>query len=341
MRPSGAGANRPRLSVLRASLNTLVFLAALGFGCALVYRLQPDRPDVPVVSAKLAWLTAHPATYDTLFLGSSRMFDAAWPRVFDEKMTAAGHPTRSFNLAAAGMNFPETFYVLDCALVRLTKPPRFVVLESGNLYRGPRPPQTDESLRAIYWHDWHHTRLACESLLRSPDRAPAGARETLRLLGWNLSLFAKNYSNVGRGGEQLRLDGKRKAPTLEPVVNDGCNLVELTMPPDAAADFTARLARKKPARELPVSRDPVLAAKLTALTQRLTAQGTRVFLVLMPTFRSSLPEPAPGTLVDLDDPLRHPMLWRPENYFDPHHLNSKGAAIFSALLATEIAAQLE
>jgi len=323
--------------VLRTALTLSIFLGALGATSSIIHQRLPLRPDVPVVSAKLDWLTHHQATYDTLSIGSSRMFDAFWPRVFDEKMAALGRPTRSFNLAAAGMNAPETLFVLDQALAILTQPPRLVLIESGPLYHGPRPPQTDDSVRALYWHDWRRTRLVCASIIRQPGPWS----ERLPLLWWNVSHLARNCSNIGRGSEQLRLDGKPRRDDTESVLHDGFNHVDLTMSPADAATFIGRLAQKKPNRELPFISNPVLAAEYRTLTERMAARGTQVVFVLMPTFRSSLPEPPPALRIDLDDAQRFPALWRAEHRFDPHHLNAKGASAFSTLLAEELAPQLK
>lgn len=331
--PISDGSIRPGF---RAALNLSIFLAVLVAGCSFIHRLLPSRPDVPVVSAKLAWLAAHPDTYDTLFIGTSRVFHGFQPRVFDERMAALGHPSRSFNLGAAALNFPESLFVLDSALARMAKPPKLVIMESGIIYQGPLPSQTDDSLRAVYWHDWRHTRIACESILRSSERR----NSRLALLGWNISLFARNCSNIGRGSEQLRLDGRKRSPVAG-VLEEGFNRVELAMSPEDRASFATLLARKKLKLELPMRRDPALTAELHALAERLATQGTRLVFVLMPAFRASMPEVPPAPLIDLDDPGRYPEFWLPEGRSDPHHFNAKGAEVFSTLLATEVAAQLK
>ena len=53
------------------------------------------------------------------------------------------------------------------------------------------------------------------------------------------------------------------------------------------------------------------------------------------------PRPELGiAFLDFSDPRRHPELFAPENRADRGHLNARGAAIYSRLLARELLAAL-
>jgi len=109
-----------------------LFLTALFLTAAGVRRLLPF-PPVEGIEGKLAWLARHDAMYDTLFVGSSRVFWHIIPREFDAAMAEAGQPTRSFNLGYTSVRPPEDSYVLEKALASRAAPLRFVVVEADDI----------------------------------------------------------------------------------------------------------------------------------------------------------------------------------------------------------------
>src|SRR6185369_9557893 len=141
------------------------FAALVGSG-ALLSEIQPL---VPEAREKYAWLAGHADDYDTLFLGSSRVYRGIIPAVFDKLTAAAGVPTHSFNLGIDGMKPPEDAYVLERVLALRPKRLRWVFIETGdvrqNVIRGGVG-----DVRSVHWHDTRRTILVLKALLAPTDR---------------------------------------------------------------------------------------------------------------------------------------------------------------------------
>src|SRR5947207_2206779 len=88
----------------RAAGLILIFLAALLGSGALLSEFLPFSA-VPIVREKFAYYAAHASDYDTLFIGTSRVYRGMMPEVFDRLTAEAGRPTHSFNFGVDGM-FP-------------------------------------------------------------------------------------------------------------------------------------------------------------------------------------------------------------------------------------------
>jgi hypothetical protein len=317
------------------------FLGGAVATCVAIHAALPLRPDVPVISAKLRQLAAE-TRCDTLFLGTSRTYHQVSPETFDERMGALGFPTCSYNLGADGLNFPETFFVLDAALARLPRPPRLVVLELGGMQWGENGLANADSTRAVYWHTWRHTALVWRSMLHSPGRTATFAQAAE-----HGHLLLLHYSNLGRSREILpALLATPSAPRNEAAAPRGFAPIDHGMTAAQSADFHARLGSRIPNPALPTRADPALSGAFTQLVERLRLRGTETLFVLMPAFRRDLPPlprdaaGQPVAVVDLDDPQRTPELWHAEHRYDPHHLNSTGSELFTRLLADSVATRL-
>lgn len=311
--------------VLRALAQGAAFSLGFAAVCAGIRQLMPVRRDIPVVSGKLAWLAEHGADYDTLFIGTSRMFHQAVPAVFDARMRELGHPTRSYNIAADGMNFPETFHMLELAALNVPGL-RTVLVESGALQRGA----SDESVRAEYWHTARNTWMVMHSICADANRPPMAERAGLL---WSHGvLFFRNFAGIGRGQEWLGLEPVKPA-LREDLGEGGCLQIQRSMSEADGAEFARLAAARRPDRDLPALSDPVLEAALRAFVSRMKASGVTVVFVKMPAFRKNRPPLPEAPVIDMSSPEGFPAFWEAVNRYDPHHLNSRGAALFSAALA--------
>ncbi|MES2570644.1 MAG: hypothetical protein V4710_11400, partial [Verrucomicrobiota bacterium] len=95
-----------RNSIALAFLNICLALTMFVIVCRVINGLLPRQP-VPIVSEKLAYFARHRDEYDTLFIGSSRVYRQIDPALFDQVTREAGVPTRSFNLGIDSMFSPE------------------------------------------------------------------------------------------------------------------------------------------------------------------------------------------------------------------------------------------
>ena len=92
------------------ALNVVTFIAGFTLIAAVLSSAVPSvRP--PQIGAKLDFLAAHGAEYDTFFIGSSRVHRQIIPALFDAEMAALGVKTNSFSLSGDGMRPPEDEFV--------------------------------------------------------------------------------------------------------------------------------------------------------------------------------------------------------------------------------------
>jgi len=101
-----------RKTVIRALTNTGIGAAAFLITC-LILRVVLPFPEIDDgVSQKFRFFAAHKDEFDTLFIGSSRVYFQISPAIFDRVTRASGLPTHSFNFGIGGMYLPETSYLL-------------------------------------------------------------------------------------------------------------------------------------------------------------------------------------------------------------------------------------
>ena len=79
-------------SVIRGIGFSLLFVAVLVAGGAILYRVDPFR-EVSMVREKWDHWEKHKDEYDTVFIGTSRTYRGISPADFDEVTAAAGMPT--------------------------------------------------------------------------------------------------------------------------------------------------------------------------------------------------------------------------------------------------------
>src|SRR5436190_11988520 len=138
-----------------------VVIALLAFvaTCGLIHGLLP--PMIPKgVAAKLKYFSEHKDEFDTVIVGTSRLYYTVSPEIFDATTTDNGLPTRSFNFGIDGMHPPENFYVLEQILKTKPRNLKWVVFELGDIQT-----KWDDVLgteRVVYWHDWPRTQLTLE-----------------------------------------------------------------------------------------------------------------------------------------------------------------------------------
>src|SRR5687767_418937 len=99
------------LRLLHGAVSIAAFVAALCVVCWIIHETLPF-PEVPIVTPKVEHLKAHGDRYDTLIIGSSRLYYQVIPSLFDELTAQAGVPTKTFNAAVAGMGPPEDSFML-------------------------------------------------------------------------------------------------------------------------------------------------------------------------------------------------------------------------------------
>ena len=94
------------------AIHCAIGLGAFVAGCLALHHAAP-WPRMEEVSEKLAYFTRHKDEFDTLFIGSSRIYHGIAPQVFDATLKARGIATTSLNLGIDGMSMPESSCFLE------------------------------------------------------------------------------------------------------------------------------------------------------------------------------------------------------------------------------------
>jgi hypothetical protein len=305
----------------------------------------------------MAYFAEHKDSFDVLFAGSSNIQRGIVPAVFDARMFERGHPVRSFNLAAAGMHAFETDFVLREALAHEPARLRFVFQEL--IYSDPRELVGKNAFtdRAIFWHTPERTLDVLETL----RRWPTGVGVRLRFAALHLHHAAWRFVNLGEGARIARahLGEPEVDPSEYARIAETAGLLWLGRPPTASEtrarlSFLGRTSEWEMGVEtierVNTANAPVDRFDLEAHADRLgrlRARAVEPFFVIAP-----IPAGTPmlyrleeagelGRVLAYNQPARYPELYALENRFDWTHVNREGAALWSRLLADDLADWIE
>jgi hypothetical protein len=320
-----------------------IALVALVATSALLHALFP--PAIPAgVAAKLKFFTEHKDEFDTLFVGTSSIYYAVSPEIFDKITRENGVPTRTFNFGIDAMFPPENFYVLEHILKTKPRNLKWVFVEMDEIQNR----WTDNTLgthRILYWHDWPRTALTLKKTLDPRGDAKwygkiARLWLARRNLIANLALFAKQFSNVGRGADFFSNNDARfaQADSELGLKRDGYRLAGDAMSAERAASFQQKLAQEV-SESRPKFIDPTTdqayrdsAARIRQLRANPIFVVTPVFFQSPLRFRRS---PPPGPLLSFNDCKSYPDLYDSKVRIDEGHLTREGSEEFTRLLAQE------
>lgn len=336
------------MPVIRACVNLLCCLAGLAFAAAALARLNP-APRINIVTPKLSHLAAQADSYDVLFLGSSRTYRQILPEIFDHVMSEGGYPMRAFNLGVDGMRPPEDTYVLEKALALRNKPLRFVFVESNALRRA-LPGEDQDTLRAIYWHDWKRlTALFRRAFLA--DEKKRNWRDRLGEISKAMPDFSEhaehwleNSTQLGRGNtllEEWFRRGRIVPLTFDDVGPrlDGYDPFHKAKPMNsgeiAAYDQIIAEMRSRPPRA--DYAEWVSQAEVQEKRRLIERAGGQMILIIPPYGGSKMFYPRPGPdappVLDFSDPDRYPKLFAVEHRQDRGHTNIEGSKLYTRALA--------
>jgi hypothetical protein len=331
--------------MISRAFSILIFFAALLGSGALLSEVQPFA-IVPEVREKYAWLAGHIDEYDTLFIGSSRVYRGIMPAVFDELTAAAGVPTHSFNLGIDGMRPPEDAYVFERVLALRPKRLRWVFIETGevrkSVIRG-----IDGDVRSLHWHDTQRTILALKALLAPVERplrwkkvlfGSAQEHTPLVRTAAHIRLWFMRTLNAGRGAFLVRswLVAAPTAP-LSTVIGeeaDGFMPDDRPTPAEVRADYLHDLMN--PSRISYLDRDT--QHSLDGMLTRVSAAGARPVLLITPLVEKYRCYPQPGShapLLDYGESEKRPSLFQIDHRVDHSHLNATGADLFTRVIASD------
>jgi len=343
------------MRILRSIATSLAFLAGLGLACWGIGRVLPF-PEVLVVQAKVEHLRAHPQTYNTVFLGSSRIYHQIIPEAFDASMAKTPWPTQSFNAACDGMYPPEDAFMFDEILASRSKNLQWVFIELAPI-RAVVDQDKVGTLRGEYWQDsqrlgvlWRHAINPRKS--ERKRRTPfAQSWDQIATFADHLGPYMRNLVHLGRGERFTHLCTENR---LRPIawwpIGDRRDGWAVSSRPEVITEsnrkkFQEDLAARKAQPALANFGDSTSQDALAEMIRKVEATGAVPVLVVPPTTRKTNFLPSPllqGRLIVLDysDIEKYASLYEDRHRLDSHHLNTEGARLFTRMLVEDFAAAL-
>ena len=341
-------------TVLRALTNIAIGATAFLLSCIGLRAILPFPEIDGGVSQKFRFFAAHKDEFDTLFIGSSRVYFQISPAIFDRVTRESGMPTHSFNFGIGGMYLPETAYLLEQILNLKPRNLRWVFIEYDEL-QTKWSPENQTSRRALYWADWKRVSLLLRKLtdggtdplwlpnpakLRDIIQQQNDEKSTGSLLTFYAGQLEKNYTNFSRAADVfarfLGRDTKERRASYLGSANDGYVTRPNRMSPSQAAAYEHGLA----AAMAEPGTHPLSAYAMEGYLQ--CAQEVRnigaapIFLITPSTTEINVATkntPTPGVLMAFNDPRTYPNLFRSDVRRDGQHLTKSGAEEFTRIVA--------
>ena len=343
-----------RETVIRALTNTAIGAVAFLITCAGLRVVLPFPEIDGGVSQKFRFFAAHKDEFDTLFIGSSRVYFQISPAIFDRVTRESGMPTHSFNFGVGGMYLPETSYLLEQILNLKPRNLRWVFIEYDEL-QTKWSPENQTSRRALYWADWKRVSLLLRKLTDAgtdPVWLPSPAKlrdivlrqkeekNTRSLLTFYAGQFEKNYTNVARAADVLQYflgrDTKGRRARYLGVASDGYVTRPNRISPNQVAAYERGLAAAMAQPDThPLSPYAVEAYRQCAQEVRETG-ATPIFLITPSTTQINLATESTGltsVVMAFNNPRTYPSLYRTSVRRDGQHLTKSGAEEFTRIVA--------
>jgi hypothetical protein len=320
-----------------------IALAAFIATSAAIHAVFP--PMIPKgIAAKLKFFTEHKDEFDTVVVGTSRLYYSVSPEIFDATTRENGLSTRTFNFGIDGMHPPESFYVIEQILKTKPRNLKWILLELEDIQA--RWDNILGTQRAVYWHDWPHTSLTLKKALNPRGNANWLIKLTRLWLARrdfisNLTLFGKQFTNVGRAADFLPSAERERfadaASELGPH-GDGYRFAGDAMSAERAASFQQRLAQEI-SEATQKYLDPATESGYRHAAGQIRAAGaTPIFVVTPVIFQSTSrfrQAPPPATMIEFNDARKYPNFYDAKLRIDDGHLTRPGAEALTRVLAEE------
>jgi hypothetical protein len=343
-----------RKVLFMALTNSVICAAAFLITCAGLRAVLPFPEIDGGVSQKFRFFAAHKDEFDTLFIGSSRIYFQISPAIFDRVTRESGMPTRSFNFGIGGMYLPESAYLLEQVLKLKPRNLKWVFLEYEEV-QTKWSPENQTSRRALYWADWKRISLLLRKLtdagtdqlwrldpakisdimLRRKDE-----ENTRGLLAFYAAQFEKNYANVATAGDVLeffltRDKSEHRAGYLG-ASSDGYVAKTNRMSPSQATAYERALdVTMAQTTTHPLS--PYAIEGYRQCAEQVRSIGAApIFLITPSTTQIEIATESTGlggVLMAFNDPRVYPNLFRSSARRDAQHLSKSGAEEFTRLVA--------
>jgi len=349
-------------------LNTFILLLCVaGLSVFLNQYIYPKMALVPytwgsdLIHKKRTYLVENKEKFNTLFIGSSRVYRQIIPTVFDDSTAELG--IKSFNFGVNWLFPPESFYLLEQLEKSDDLKFRYVFVELSKI-------------RSVDYHNLHTTRIKYWYTLSDYEFAVKAVLfsnasfleksfsilvhtisyiDNLLNLGYLTEAFdfksrnqppldyaelGKNYDGFYPYGENNSAEGEEG----EPVNKRHLKFLNDTTVLSKRIRYSQSQFKKF--RESPVlleKYNKYYANELNRLILNAQKKGTYLVFVISPRldykqFDEIIPvyhHILPGHAIEISDVSRYPQLYQAKLSNDETHLNTDGAVIYTGLLARE------
>jgi hypothetical protein len=343
-----------RKAVIRALTNSAIGVTAFLITCVVLRAVLPFPEIDGGVSQKFRFFATHKDEFDTLFIGSSRVYFQISPAIFDRVTRESGLPTHSFNFGVGGMYLPETSYLLEQILNLKPRNLRWVFIEYDEM-QTKWSPENQTSRRALYWADWKRVSLLLRKLtdagtdplwLPNPSKLrdivlrQKDEKNTRSLLTFYAEQFEKNHTNVARGADVLEYflgrDPKERRARYLGAASDGYITRPNRMSPNQVAAYERGLAAAMAQTDThPLSPYAVEAYRQCAQDVRKIG-ATPIFLITPSITQVNVATESTGltgVVMAFNNPRTYPSLYRSSVRRDDQHLTKSGAEEFTRIVA--------
>ena len=342
-------------SVIRALTNTAIGATAFLLSCIGLRAILPFPEIDGGVSQKFRFFAAHKDEFDTLFIGSSRVYFQISPAIFDRVTRESGMPTHSFNFGVGGMYLPETAYLLEQILNLKPRNLKWVFIEYDEL-QTKWSAENQSSRRALYWADWKRVSLLLRKLtdagtdplwlsnpakLRDIILRQNDEKSTRSLLTFYVTQVERNYTNISRAADVLdhflSRDTEGRRASYLGAASDGYVTRPNRMSPSQAAAYERALAAAMAQTGTrPLSPYAMEAYRQCAREVR-DIGAVPIFLITPSTTEINVASETTeltGVVMAFNNPQAYPNLFRSSARRDGQHLTKAGAEEFTRILAT-------
>jgi hypothetical protein len=346
-----------RKSLIRAVTNSAIAAIAFLITCIGLHAVLPFPEIDGGVSQKFRFFSEHKDEFDTLFIGSSRIYFQISPAVFDRVTSEDGLPTHSFNFGIGGMFLPESAYLLEQILNLKPRNLKWIFIEYDEM-QTKWSIENQTSRRALYWADWKRVSLVLRKLTHAgiaPLWRPNPAKlhdiilgqkdekSTRSLLTFYATQFERNYANVARAADVPdyffgRDTDERLASYLGAARDGYLPRANRTSPSQTEAYERGLAAAMEQAGTRPLSPYAVEAYRQCAKEVR-NVGATPIFLITPSTTQIDIATErtgVPGVVIAFNNPQAYPSLYRSDVRRDGQHLTKSGSEEFTRMVAEKL-----
>lgn len=368
--PNSRGRRRGRKRshlLTKYAQQSIVGLIAFIVAASLLSQIIPS-PTIPsnivFIGPKNDYFQAHKDEYNTIFFGSSRVYNHVIPELFDTTANQAVGTAiatddvsteantaeiNSYNFGIPAMRAIDSAVLIEDILADPPKDLKWVFFESI-LDKGYEPIPNARTHRAMYWHTWENTALAARYIFSSDESLPKKAA----LFSSHLLPFLYNQMNVGRLFNQvLPSDFSEEEQTVAAdfTANEGFFALEDDADPNRQAllqdpeGYRESVADLKAVQANFNAEDPTLSANKRMLLERIIktvrAAGAEPIFLESPglhlenDFQAAKRLGVIDNLLSYKDPEQFPTLYNIDFRHDADHLNETGSRAFTTRLAQD------